>query len=470
VTTDCGTNATPTVCNQAIGRCVALTSQDCQVVYSTQPNTWQNNDAIILGSILSMSGTDMSTGVSDANSAQLAIDDFTQTVVGLPGGADGKPRPLVLVECDDTGDPTVATRAATHLVNDVGVPAILGPETSGLTTAVINSVTIPDKTLDVSPSATSATLSGVSQYFWRTAPSDNIQAIPARLSVGEIATAHSLSPIKLGILYKSDSYGMGLYNTVIASLMINGALATDTMVNSANFKPIQYLADGSDIVNQAKTMAAFAPNLIALFGTNEVISMGLDTIEANWPTGTTPPPLPQYLISDGGEVNELLAEVMTNPGVRTRIRGTVPGTDNPLFQAFSSEYQGKYGMPAEVFGMAGSYDIIYLLAYAMTSVPSGMPLNGTTASNGMSKLVGGTPINVGTAQMQMALSTLSGGNPIAINGASGPLKFDLMQHEAPSDIEIWCVTLNSSNQPQFSPSGRSYDATMGAMTGTFSCP
>ena len=214
----------------------------------------------------------------------------------------------------------------------------------------------------------------------------------------------------------------------------------------------------------------FQPNLILLFGTNEVISSGLDAIEAGWPGGMSPPPRPQYLISDGGEAQELLTEIMSNPGVRTRVRGTVPGTNNPLFQTFSLAYQGKYGMAANVFGMAGSYDSIYLLAYAIAAIPSGRAIDGMGVSTGMTEMIGGTAINVGTMQMQTALSTLSGGHPIAINGASGPLHFDPNTHEAPSDIDVWCVTVDGSGHPQFADSMRSYDAAMSTMVGTFSCP
>ncbi len=462
--TDCVTRnaGMPATCRNDTHQCVPLLSPNCPTVYGD----YQSNDAIVLGSVLSLTGMQGSSGVFEVQSAELALDDFANTIVGLPAGADGKPRPLVLVECDDTGDNTVATQAATHLVNDIGVPAILGPDASGLCTAVINNVTIPAKVLLISPAATSATLSGISPYFWRTSPSDDIQAVPLGLSVGEIATAHSLAPIKLAVLYKSDTYGTGLYTTVTSTLQINGA-PVGAPQNSGNFSPVEYMADGSNIAAGAAQIVAFQPNLIALFGTNEVISGGLDAIEASWPAG---PARPFYLVSDGGEAQELLNEITTNPGLRTRVRGTVPGTNSALFQAFSLEYQGKYGSPAEVFGMAGSYDSIYLLGYAITSAGTGSPLDGTAIANGMAKMIGGTPINVGVGDMQSAVTTLTGGNAIAIDGASGPLHFDLMTHEAPSDIEVWCVGLDGSSNPQFVSSGRSYDATSGMMVGTFNCP
>jgi branched-chain amino acid transport system substrate-binding protein len=461
---DCATGSDPEICRKDTHQCATLLSPDCANVYGD----FANDDAIVLGSILSLKGTNASSGIAELQSAELALDDFTNTVVGLPGGSDGKPRPLVVVECDDSADNTTAVRSATHLVNDIGVPAILGPDSSGLVTAVINSVTIPGKVLLISPAATSATLSGISPYFWRTSPSDDIQAVPLRLSVGEIASAAALSPIKLAVLYKNDSYGQGLFSAVTATLQINGAPVGDPS-NSANFKPVQYAADGSDLATGVAAIVAFQPNLVALFGTNEVVSSGLDAIESGWPGGTTPPPRPYYLLSDGGEVQELLDEITAHPTVRTHVRGTVPGTNNALFQAFSLKYQGKYGSPANVFGMAGSYDSIYLLAYSLASLGTGA-VTGTSMSSGMDKMIGGTAIDVGTGNMQNAITILEGGTAIDIDGASGPLDFDLTQHEAPSDIDVWCVALDGSNNPQFADSTRSYDSKSGQMVGTYACP
>ena len=455
----------PAICRKDKHTCAPLLSPDCQNVYGDPTS----DDSIVLGSILSIKGTNASSGQAELNSAQLALDDFANTIVGLPGAADGKPRPLVLVECDDSADDVTAQRSATHLVTDIGVPAILGPDSSGLCTTVINNVTIPAKVLLISPAATSATLTGISQYFWRTSPSDNIQAVPLRLSVGEIATAQSLSPVKLAILYKNDSYGTGLFTAVSSTLMINGSLASSS-ANAGNFKPVQYAADGSDLATAVAQVVTFQPNIVALFGTNEVISSGLDTIEQTWPGGSSPPPRPYYLISDGGEVQEMLDEITKNPGVRTRVRGTVPGTNNSLFQAFNLKYSGKYGSFPNVFGQAGSYDSIYLLAYAISSLGSNATVDGTAIANGMTKMVGGGAIDVGVGQMQTAVNALMGGSAIDINGSSGPLDFDIKAHEAPSDIDVWCVGLDNQNNPLFEDSLRSYDSKMGIMVGTYKCP
>src|ERR1700729_544986 len=78
---DCSSGNAPTICRKDTLTCVALLSQDCATVYGN----YQDDDAIVLGSILSLKGTNASSGTAELQSAELALDDFTNTIVGLPG-------------------------------------------------------------------------------------------------------------------------------------------------------------------------------------------------------------------------------------------------------------------------------------------------------------------------------------------------------------------------------------------------
>lgn len=455
------------ICRKSDKICVPLLTADCFQTFGPV----EDDDAILLGSVLSLRGTNASSGVAELNSAALAREEFQNTVVGLPGGTGGKPRPLAILGCDDSGDNDTAIRAANHLV-DLGIPAILGPDSSGLVTAVANTVTIPKKVLLISPAATSASLSGLSIYLWRTSPSDVIQAIPLEGTINDLEAAYrakyGLAKIKLALVYKDDSYGQGLFNTITKTLKLNGLPVAD-VANGIYFKPQQYAGSATDQAAVVAALTTFAPNVVAFFGTNEAVSQILSPLEAAWPTGGTAPPRPYYTLSDGGEVQELLDACKGNDGLRARLRGTVPGTRNALFQQFGLRYVGKYGSPANVFGMAGSYDSIYLLAYAMASL-NGKPIDGTSIAGGMSALVGGIKTEVGPTGVKTAIQTLGSGSTIDIDGASGPLNFDLTLHEAVSDIDVWCVSKDGAQNPLFVSSGQSYDASAGTMGGTFSCP
>src|SRR5262249_29107332 len=129
-------------------------------------------------------------------------------------------------------------------------------------------------------------------------------------------------------------------------------------------------------------------------------------------------------------------------GLGPRVRGTTPFTTSPLATAFFTRYAAAYPgppTPTLLFGMAGAYDIVYLLAYA-TVAELGKPVTGATLNDGMKAVVGGTTkIDVGPNGLSTAFQVLSSGNKIDFSGASGPLDFDVTTGEAPSDVDIWCV-------------------------------
>ena len=455
----------PAVCRQDNKTCQPLLSTECIKVYGDP----SNDDAIVLGGLFTLSGVNKSSGSARMNSVELAIDDFTQTVVGLPGGTNGKPRPFVLVECDDASDNTTAQSAAQHLVT-VGVPAIIGPGGSGIVTAVIQNVTIPAGVLVISPSATSTSLSGISPLFWRTSPSDVVQGIALQDQVGAIealfkAQNPSITKLKLSVTYQNNAYGTGLFGAVTTNLSLNGALLTDAS-NNGFFTPLQYDSTALDPSTAAATVVGDKDNLIVGIGTTEIITKFLTPIESTWPGAT---PRAQYLFSDGGEKPELLTAVTGNDPLRQRVRGTVPGTSNTLFNAFNIQYLGKYQSNATVFGMAGAYDSLYLLAYDIVSLGS-QPITGANLSNAMAKMVGGQATNVGAGGIKSAFQVLQSGNAIDIAGASGPLNFDLTKHEAISDITVWCISKDGNGNPIYAASGRYYDSSTQKMSGAFNCP
>jgi branched-chain amino acid transport system substrate-binding protein len=469
----CATNAEcivrsgnkPAICRKDNKTCQPLLSNECQNVYGDP----SNDDAIVIGGLFTLTGVNTSSGKARMNSIELAIDDITQTVVGIPGGTNGKPRPLVLVECDDASDNTTAQTSAQHLVT-VGVPAIIGPGGSGIVTAVINNVTIPGGVLVISPSATSTSLSGVSPLFWRTAPSDVVQALALQDQVGAIETLFkaqnpTFPKVKLAVAYQNNAYGQGLFSAVTTGLTLNGVALTDTS-NNGFFTPLQYDATALDPTSAAATVVSDKDNLVVGIGTTEIITKFLTPIETTWPAAT---PRALYLFSDAGEKPELLTAVTGNDALRMRVRGTVPGTSNALFNAFNIQYLGRYKSNATVFGMAGAYDSLYLLVYSMVSLGS-PPITGANLSSAMAKMIGGQATNVGAAGIKNAFQILQSGNAIDINGASGPLDFDLTKHEAISDITVWCISKDGSGNPDFVGSGRYYDSTTKKMSGSFACP
>ena len=443
----------PAICRKNDHICVSLINDDCPNVSGPV----DDDNAIVIGTLFTLKGTNKSSGVARTQSVELALGEITQTIVGLPGGVAGAPRPLVALECDDSSDVTVATRAAKHL-RDVGVPAIIGPGGSGIVAAVAQSVTIPSGIFLISPSATSATLSGLDPLVWRTAPSDVVQAVELQHQVGELAKIVTGPKVKLAVVYQDNPYGNGLLTALSAGLTLNGAPVGDPS-NGGLYAPKAYDATKLDpSAAVAQILAEPRPQIIALFGTAEIITKFIAPLEAGWLAGDggAGAPRPQYLLADAGKRQELLDLLKGNEDLRKRVRGTVPGTAGASYQAFSLGYQGKFSQTPGVFGMAGAYDSTYMMAYAIGAIGAQAITGGAIAAQ-MPKLVKGTKTAVGPGALSPTMKTMTSTGTIDIDGASGPLDFDLNQHEAPSDIDVWCVTLQTGDEA-FTSSGSYYDS------------
>jgi len=471
VNADCpDQNGGPSICRKSDHSCVPLLSADCPRILAKGADAAKNDDAIILGTIFSLKGVNQASGVSRTNSAELAASEIEENIVGLPGGTGGKPRPLIFVACDDSSDNTVATRAAQHL-KDLGAPALIGPGGSGLVTAVAQNATIPSGQFLMTPSATSTSLTAFNNLVWRTAPSDVLQAVALRDQISALEAKFkvdnpSVTKVKLTIVYQNNTYGTGLLDAMTKGLTLN-TLPVGDPGNSGYFKNSSYDATTLDPTTVAGQVATDKPNVIVLVGTSEIITKLLVPVEASWPASGTPRPL--YLLADAARKQEALDATKGNDPLRLRIRGTVPGTSNPLFAALNVRYQGRYSATAAVFGMAGAYDSVYLLLYGMAAIGA-QPITGASLATSMAKMIGGIKVDVGPDGFKTAIPALGSGNAIDINGASGPLDFDLTAHEAQSDIDVWCIGKDGTQSPIFSSSGRYYDATQQQMNGTVSCP
>lgn len=440
------------ICRKSDFQCVGLLNAQCTVV----DGNYLDDNAFMIGSVLPTTGDDEATGKSEENGIRLAINDFTTTSNGLPPrpGTSAR-RPVVLIGCSDDGDAPTAVTVARHLVDDVGLSAIIGAAYSGITIKMTTEVTIPASVLTISPSATSADITTLADddLVWRTSPSDVFQAaglaayVEERLE-GQIRGDLMLmagDKVKMAILHKADSYGARLAEALEAQTTLNG----QPVVSQADdYKRVDYGDPDNPEVSppnyQAAIDAALAlkPHVIAIIGTTEAVIDVLQPIEAGWDAGT--PYRPRYLFADGGYVDALWGYVGTNDALRKRISGSVPGTTSSLFNAFRNKYISKYGAAGpggpDVFGAAGAYDATYLLAYAAVANAAN-PETGPNLVAALKRMVGPeNPIDVGPANISAAFQKLSVADAkIDFTGSSGPLNFDVDTGEAPSDVQIWCL-------------------------------
>ncbi len=457
------------VCRKPDGVCISLLSPECQMV----SGDYTNDNAIFIGSLLPTKGIHQSSGRPIENAIRLAIGEFSDANNGLTD-AEGTRHPLVLVGCDSGTDPIAASN---HLVHEVGVPAIIGASFSGVTIDVATKVTIPADVLLISPSATSTSITHLQDngLVWRTSPSDELQARAVQQLVLRIEAAvrsdlgmTSSEPIRLTIAHKGDTYGRGLTDSVEQNLRFNDKSVEQ---NKGDYLRVDYGdpdVPGTLATNEAvKSILSTKPHLILIFGTTEGVTDIFAKVEQQW---STIEPLtrhkPRYVFSDGGVVNELWG-VVGNAPVRSRILGTVPGSDNDLFKTFRLKYRSTFSddTSPDVFGASGGYDAMYLLAYSMVSMGV-EKVSGPRLAQGIETLVPpGEKIAVGLNQINDTFFAIQSGKSVDFEGASGPLDFAVATGEASSDIQVWCLPATDGVAGPAAHSGLLLDASTGQLEG-----
>ncbi len=456
--------------------CVKLLSDDCDGI----TGDYLDDKAIFVGSLFSTKGTTAATNLPRQQSATLGIEQIN-TAGGIPlSDTTASGRPLVMVSCDES---TNLVRAATHLVSDLQVPAIVGPNTSQDTIDVSNKVTVPGGTVVMSPTGVASTIAELSDHnlTWLMVPSD-VQRAPLMIDQINVLEASinggdTTKIVKLGVIYRDDALGQGT-RTALSGLKING----QTLAGSKNQNQAVQIDgyDGAAVDQHAivtKYTTTFLPNIIVLAGTAEAITKVMVPIEAAWPTTTDPP---QYILIDSTKVPELLTAVTgtAKDGLRARIRGTgiTPGPSGNLtpadtFLKFQLDYSARYdGASATTSGMGPAHDAALAIGMALAATRT-QEVSGASVVQGLSKLAGGaTKIEATGSSVLSAITKLSAGEKISAVGTFGMLDWDANGAVQGGTLEIWCIG-SSAGKPAYGSSGLTFDILSQTKSGAYTaCP
>jgi ABC-type branched-subunit amino acid transport system substrate-binding protein len=208
--------------------------------------------ALKLGVLLPKTGQLAIMGHTLFGAVKLGIADVNAAggVLGLPVEAE---------YADDGTDAAIALDAAKTLFADK-VSVLIGPSTSGASLKVLPAA-VEAGVVEFSPSATSAALSDVADHglFFRTAPSDNLQA----QAIADVIMRAGAQ--KVFIVARNDAYGTGLEQTVAAALAAAG-------VPSSSIGTAEYPGDASEktsFAGIASKIKTFQPDSVLLVGYTE---------------------------------------------------------------------------------------------------------------------------------------------------------------------------------------------------------
>lgn len=431
---------------------------------------YADDDAITMASLFSTTGAQANTNLARQQSAILAIEEIN-AAGGIPmGPTSADSRPLVMISCDESVD---LLRAGRHLLEELHVPAIVGPNTSQDTLDLSNKLSIAARSLVISPTAVASSIADLLDegMTWQITPTD-VQRAPLTIQQLNALEAglqkqRNRQVIKLGVVYRDDALGQGT-RVSLNMLQFNGKPLTDAINLGDNVRIDAY--DFRQPNQQAIVDAylKFAPDIILLAGTAEVITNVMVPIEQGW-TGPKES-RPEYLLIESAKVPELLAAVAGNDDLRLRIRGTgvTPGSRSvPVNETFMVSYAARYpGQAAAISGMGAAYDSTYALAYAMASL-RGAPITGPNLAQGLRSLSrGGNVVEVQSTKVLAAFRQLAAGEGITALGTFAQLQWTDNGALLGGTLEMWCLA-SPGGKPAFDRSGLTFDVASGQSFGQY---
>ena len=441
--------------------CVNLLSAECDILL--WPEDGRDN-VEFLGSIMPTSPPFDELVQPLENAFELAVDDFNN-VASLQDG-----QKIAWVGCDSTGGDTVASAAATHLVETVGVNAIVGPVFSESVREVAENITVPNDVFVISPTASAASLSNFedNNLVWRITPNDVFQG---NALIDRHVLDYDPTPARLLVLNKDDAYGNELQQQIAADLVTGLAPAE---VYFANYPGPETFASKEDLLSSygtvlgqalaqpgiATTMADYEAGgdaahytHVLIIGTSEAEALILSYLGV-WAQLYNFADFPLITMTHGAVptmediVNNTAAHPMLGPFaplLQAQMRGTSPNIfDAENFTAFNIRYQISFNDEEALTSSSLAYDAALAAMFAMVTVPAGEEITGAAIANGMASLNDpkGAEISFGDQPnvfIQDARNILAAGNTVDLQGVSGALNWDPTNGELRADVLGWNV-------------------------------
>lgn len=341
-----------------------------------------------LGILLSFTGPIESLVPPIAAGAELAISEVNASGAFMDGMT------VVPVRGDTfCNDAAGASSTAERVITSDGVRGIMGSDCSGMTTAILSNVAMPNGIPMISPASTSPALSTIEDngLFFRTAPSDARQGE----LLAEILTERGHGSI--AISYTNNDYGQGFADALASAFRAQGG--TVTLVAS-------HEDDRGDYSAEVGALASAGGDVLVVLG--YVDSGGSGIIRAALDTGA----FETFAFGDGmvgdtlGQIfgDEIDGSFGTAPG------GTGEGAD--IFQGLAQEagFDGSSVFSGE------AYDGAALLMLAMQAAGSTDPSVYTASILDVANAPGET---IMPGELGRALEILASGGEIDYAGATG---------------------------------------------------
>lgn len=291
-----------------------------------------------IGALFAVSGPASFLGEPERNTAQMVVDEINKA-----GGIKG--RQLQLIAYDTQGDATRAVQAATRLIKEDNVVAIIGPSTTGDTMAVIPIVEKAQIPM-ISCAAGSKITDPVKKWVFKTAQNDS-------LAVAKIYEhLKKLKLTKVAILTVSDSFGSS---------------GREQLKQQAAAYGIQLIVDDTygpkdtDMTAQLTKIRSSQAQALICWGTNPgpaVIARNIKQLGLKVPVYMSHGVSSKKFIDLAGEASEGIIL----PSGRVLVADLLPKTDKQKKSliAFVKDYKKHFNAEGDHFG-GHAWDAVMLL-------------------------------------------------------------------------------------------------------------
>jgi serine/threonine-protein kinase len=473
----------PYVCSRSTHACVSIDSPDCHA--NVAPSDLLRDDTLWVGVMFPYrEGTNSLQ--RETRAVELAQADFVRATRGIPRTGGRAPRPLGTIMCDDSTD---AERASRHLVEDIGVPAVIGFWTSAEAVDLANRVFLPHRVLvvdsrNVTPLLASLTMPTDSpRLVWRTTVNSmRFADLAARLLSNVLEPsilAHDTrggrpGPLRLAIIADPSPATVAFNEYLSHELVLNGTSAAAEGDNLRTF-----VVGASDLGEEkgrytldsvASELLAFRPHIVLLDYLNrDIVETVLARVEAEWPRDVL---RPEYISLQSLDRPELDGFVGGDAGLRRRLHGMEIVSSTPTAERFVAHYNEAYGDHRTLAtAPATSYDAFYVIAFAAAALGDD-PITGTALARAIPRLTSGeTKVSVGPDGIADIAAQLGVGRSVDLEGASGGLAFDPATGDAPVDLHVDCLGVDAHGRAAGPvESGLWFDGEARKVEGKLGCP
>jgi branched-chain amino acid transport system substrate-binding protein len=377
------------------------------------PVHWASAQNVVkIGTLVPLTGPLAEFGPNFRKAADLAANHLN--AAGLA---------VQLIHADDETSAIPAVAAARKLVDVDRVPAVVGAAASGVTIPVAESVTIPNRVLQISNASTTPLIALLpadqgQDFLFRTCPSDSLQGVV----LGKLAV--ELQYKTAAAIFVNNPYGLGLAEQFKKSFEKRGGRVT-AMVPHDDAPAPTYVAELRRAIQDKPDV------LVAISYPGHASIYLREAIEGNY--------IKRFLFSDGTKSIEVVKAIGEKNA--EGMMGTAPSSIlTSAYDVFIAEYGKTYGEVPPLPYMTNMYDAVALIGLAIKAAQADgvKEMTGVTIRDRLRQVANppGDEVGPGTADLKRAMQLLEGKTEINYEGAAGSCDFD-DNGDVVTPIEVW---------------------------------